>query len=46
MFEFEETLTHEEIRLRFKHVFGRDMTPEEKPIFFLPPDPKPDKTSD
>jgi hypothetical protein len=33
----EESLTHEEILDRFKKVLGRDMTPEEKQRFFLPP---------
>lgn len=35
----EETLTHEEIVCRFKTIFQRDMTPEERRSFFLPPDP-------
>jgi hypothetical protein len=35
----EESLTHEEIMLRFKKVLGRDMTPEERHRFFLPPEP-------
>ena len=43
MLEFQETLTHEEILLRFKRLFGRDMTPEEKHIFFLPADSEPIK---
>lgn len=38
MFDPEETLTHEEVLLRFKKVLGRDMTPEERPAFFLPPE--------
>jgi hypothetical protein len=29
-------LTHQEILSRFKRVFNRDMTPEEKRSFFLP----------
>ncbi|MCU1304525.1 MAG: hypothetical protein JWQ87_4809 [Candidatus Sulfotelmatobacter sp.] len=37
MFDPEESLTHEEILLRFKKVLGRDMTREEKRLFFLPP---------
>jgi hypothetical protein len=37
MVDPEETLTHEEILLRFKKVLGRDMTPEERHAFFLPP---------
>lgn len=45
MFALEENLSHEEILLRFKKVFGRDMTPEEKP-FFLLPTLKPDKPSE
>lgn len=38
MFDPEETLTHEEVVLRFKKILGRDMTPEERYAFFLPPD--------
>ena len=38
MFDPEETLTHEEVLLRFKKVVGRDMTPEERHAFFLPPE--------
>jgi len=38
MFDPEESLTHEEILLRFKKVLGREMTPEEKHHFFVPPD--------
>jgi hypothetical protein len=38
MFDPEETLTHEEVMLRFKKVFGRNMTPEERHAFFLPPE--------
>jgi hypothetical protein len=48
MFDLEENLSHEEILLRFKEAFGRDMTPEEKPFFLLPtssPD-KPIKPTD
>jgi len=44
-FNPEESLTHEEILLRFKKVLGRDMTPEERHLFFLlpePPERKPD----
>jgi len=37
MFYPEESLTHEEILRRFKKVLGRDMAPEEKDHFFLPP---------
>jgi hypothetical protein len=36
MFDLEEVLTHEDILLRFKKVFGRDMTPNERQAFFLP----------
>ena len=38
MFDPEETLTHEEVLLRFKKVLGREMTPEERSMFFLPPE--------
>jgi hypothetical protein len=37
-FEHEEPLTHEEVLARFKKVLGRDMAPEEKHSFFLPPE--------
>ena len=47
MLEFEETLTPEEILLRFKKLFGRDMTSQEMGCFFFPceltPDSAPDK---
>ena len=50
MLEFEETLTPEEILLRFKKLFGRDMTSQEMGSFFffffpceLTPDSAPDK---
>lgn len=47
MFNPEESLTHDEILRRFRKVMGREMTPEEKRRFFLPPDhtdtPNPDK---
>jgi hypothetical protein len=49
MFYPEESLTHEEILRRFKKVLGRDMTPEEKDHFFLPPQfspPNPTETSE
>jgi hypothetical protein len=36
MLEFEETLTPEEILLRFKKLFGRDMTSQEMGCFFFP----------
>ena len=39
-FDHEESMTHEEILLRFKKVMGRDMTPEEKHRFFLPDPPE------
>jgi hypothetical protein len=35
-FDHEESLTPEEILLRFRKITGRDMTPEEKDCFFLP----------
>jgi hypothetical protein len=35
MFDPEDTLTHEEILSRFKRLFNRDMTPQEKRAFFL-----------
>jgi hypothetical protein len=38
--ENEESLTPEEVLLRFKKVIGRDMTPEEKHRFFLPETPQ------
>jgi hypothetical protein len=44
MFDLEENLSHEEILLRFKEVFGRDMTPGERPFFLLPTS-SPDKPS-
>ncbi|MCU1301691.1 MAG: hypothetical protein JWQ87_1975 [Candidatus Sulfotelmatobacter sp.] len=34
-FDYGESLTPEEILLRFKKIMGRDMTPEEKHRFFL-----------
>jgi hypothetical protein len=36
MFDPEELLTHEEILLRFKKIFNRDMTAAKKHAFFLP----------
>jgi hypothetical protein len=36
MFDLEENLPPEEILRRFKKVFGREMTPEEKPFFLSP----------
>jgi hypothetical protein len=45
-FDNEDTLTHDEIQHRFKKIMGREMTPEEKHSFFLPPeipaDPNPE----
>jgi len=38
-FDNEESLTPEEVLLRFKKIIGRDMTPEEKHRFFLPETP-------
>lgn len=35
MFDAKETLTHDEILARFKKIFKRDMTPQEKMAFFL-----------
>jgi hypothetical protein len=35
----ESTLTHQEILDRFRRVFHREMTFEEKRIFFLPDSP-------
>ena len=46
MFDPEESLTHEEIVHRFKKVLGRDMTPEEKDRFFLPPQLHPSDPSE
>jgi hypothetical protein len=47
-FDNEESMTHEEILLRFKKIIGREMTSEEKHRFFLPPDtptePSPENT--
>jgi hypothetical protein len=37
-FDHEECLTPEEIMHRFKKIMGREMTPEEKHSFFLPPE--------
>jgi len=39
LWDNEESLTPEEIVLRFKKVIGRDVTPEEKHMFFLPETP-------
>jgi hypothetical protein len=39
-FDDEESMTREEILLRFKKVMGSDMTPEEKHNFFLPTEPR------
>jgi len=35
MFDPENTLTHEQILLRFKKLFNRDMTPDEMRLFFI-----------
>ena len=32
------TMSHNEILLRFKKLFGREMTPKERQAFFLPHD--------
>jgi hypothetical protein len=44
-FENEESMTPEDILLRFRKILGRDMAPEERSYFFLPPEPpaKPEK---
>jgi hypothetical protein len=34
----EATMSHREILLRFKRLFGREMTPKERQNFFLPHD--------
>lgn len=39
-FDNEESMTHEEILLRFKKIMGRAMTTEERHIFFLPAEPQ------
>jgi hypothetical protein len=36
MFNPEDSLTHEEVLLRFKKLFNRDMSAAEKYEFFLP----------
>ena len=44
MYESDEELLHpEEIRRRFKKVFGREMTPAEREIFFMPVEPAPEQ---
>lgn len=35
MLDADEKLTHQEILSRFKRIFKRDMTPQEKKTFFL-----------
>jgi hypothetical protein len=35
---YPEILSHRQIIERFKKLFGRDMTPQERKIFLLPPD--------
>ena len=44
MFDLGETLTHEEILVRFKKLFDRDMTADEKRMFFFPDDATPLQT--
>ncbi|MCU1300235.1 MAG: hypothetical protein JWQ87_519 [Candidatus Sulfotelmatobacter sp.] len=39
-FDEAESLTPEEILLRFHKIMGRDMTPDEKHRFFLPEPPE------
>jgi len=39
-FENEDSLTAEQVLIRFKKIMGRNMTPEEKRHFILPPDPE------
>jgi hypothetical protein len=34
----EATMSHHDILLRFKKLFGREMTPKERQSFFLGPD--------
>jgi hypothetical protein len=34
----EATMSHQEILVRFKKLFGREMTPKERQAFFLGPD--------
>jgi len=36
---WEVTMSPDEILMRFKKLFGRDMTAEERQIFFLTPEP-------
>jgi hypothetical protein len=33
--EAQQMMSHEEVTSRFKKVFGRDMTPAERSIFFV-----------
>jgi hypothetical protein len=35
MLDPDASITHEEILARFKKLFNREMTPEEKRVFFL-----------
>jgi hypothetical protein len=35
----EATMSHREIMVRFKKLFGREMTPKERQTFFMPYDP-------
>jgi len=46
MFDFKSIFTHEEILLRFKRLFGRDMTPQEMGSFFFPYELVSDSASD
>jgi hypothetical protein len=39
----EEPLHPEEIRRRFKKVFGREMTRTEREVFFMPVEPAPEQ---
>ncbi|MFY9560133.1 MAG: hypothetical protein WAQ52_07855 [Terriglobales bacterium] len=45
MADIQPTLTHEQILERFRKMFGREMPPEERRVFFLPepPDEEGDK---
>ena len=36
---YPDLMSHREIIERFHKLFGRDMTPQERDIFFLPDDP-------
>jgi hypothetical protein len=44
MYESDEELLYpEEIRRRFKKVFGREMTRAEREVFFMPVEPSPEQ---